>query len=95
MKHAGYTHVMDIGVLSSEFRRQVDARHGSAHDFVIFRVLRARFGSDFHIPAFARSGDFQVEALAADELAVRDFLAFVPSDTHYAIADGQPLPRNL
>ena len=95
MEHAGDPDVLDIRVLSREFRRQVDARHGSAHDFVLLGILGARFGSHFHIPAFTRGDDFQVEALATDEIAVGDFLGLVAGDAYDTIAHGKLFRRSL
>ena len=61
---------MGVDEFTGELGRQIEPFLRGADDFVILDIFRAHFRRDFHIPAGAFGGDFDVELFAADELSV-------------------------
>ena len=89
MEHPGNAKVMRIGELRCQLRRQLHARHRGADDLVVLEIFGLDLGRDLHIPARASSRDRRVEALATDQLAVRNLLGGVSDDADDTIFNGQ------
>jgi len=72
MQHPGNPHVLRVGEFAGELSRQIGALHRRSHDFVVVYVLHRDIWRDLQVPAGPAGLHLHVEALIAEEIAVRN-----------------------